>query len=48
MPPRWMAANLSYLRDLDYLEDRQRPNAKAKAAPKGQPKAGGAAAALDP
>ena len=54
MPPRWLSANLAYLRDIDYLEDRMaRPAAKpkggaaakAKAEAKAAAKAGAAAAA---
>ena len=49
MPARWMAANLSYLRDNDYLQERisssrRDKNATAKAAAKAKAKAKAGAA----
>ena len=39
MPPRWLSANLAYLRDIDYLGERTgRPKAGPKPKPKPQPK----------
>ena len=39
MPPRWLSANLAYLRDIDYLAERTGGRGGPKAKAKGKAKA---------